>query len=235
MLNTECEISGGISKKMAKKSITIAFLGIDGTGKSTHAEKISCWLRENEIKCMIIPFHKWMFADILKKGLGKYVDKGRDKKSLRPYTPKRYSLSALVKPPVALFDNILMYYLSKWKYKDYDAIIFDRFICATVIKSKSLNYHVEWFRPIWQNIKTDIGLVLDTPIQESIQTIEDRADHILYTTEQLSCEREEYLEIARKCGYPVFDTSKPLEVVHEEIKDYLREALFAPPSKEVTQ
>ena len=40
-----------VNKRMLKKRITIAFLGIDGTGKSTHAEKISSWLKENEIRC----------------------------------------------------------------------------------------------------------------------------------------------------------------------------------------
>lgn len=209
-----------------KKKITIAFLGVDGTGKSTHAEKICSWFKEKEIKCIIIPFHKWMFADILKRRVGKYVDSGRKHDSLRPYTPEKYSLAALFKPPVALLDNIFMFYYSKWKFNDYDVIIFDRFVCATLIKSKALNYHVEWLRPIWNNIRTDIGLVLDAPLEKSLGTIDDRGDHILYNPEQLSCEREEYLEIARKNGYPIFNTSKPLEIVHEEIKDYLEENLF---------
>lgn len=220
---------------MAKKGVTISFLGIDGTGKSTHAEKICYWLQENGIKCIIIPFHKWMFAGVLKNIFGKYVDEGRNYKSLRPYSPNKYSLPALIKPPIALIDNILMYYFSKWKYNDYDVIIFDRFICATFIKSKSLNYHAGWLRPIWQNIKTDIGLVLDTPVKNSTRTIDDRGDHILYTNEQLLCEKEEYLKIARRYGYPVFNTAMPLEKIHEEIKNYLWETLFSPPSKEVTR
>ena len=70
---------------MAKKGVTISFLGIDGTGKSTHAEKICYWLQENGIKCIIIPFHKWMFAGIFKKLFGNYVDKGRLNTSLKPY------------------------------------------------------------------------------------------------------------------------------------------------------
>jgi len=70
-----------------KKRITIAFIGIDGTGKSTHAEKISSWLQEHEIKCIIIPFHKWMFVDKLKTLFGKYV--GRKQNSLSPYAPKK--------------------------------------------------------------------------------------------------------------------------------------------------
>ena len=222
-----------LNKQIVNKGITVAFLGIDGTGKSTHAEKLNSWFKAQEIKCLIIPFHKWMFADILKRRIGKYVDRGRNTNTLRPFTPKKYSLPALLKPPVALLDNILMFYFSRWKFKEYDVIIFDRFICATLIKSKALNYHVDWLRPIWQNIKVDIGLVLDAPIQKSLDAIDDRGNHILYTNEQLAIEREEYLELARKCGYEIFDTSKPLESVHDDIKKYLNRILLSPISKEV--
>jgi len=215
-----------------KNRITIAFIGIDGTGKSTHAEKISSWLQQNEIKCIIIPFHKWMFVDKLKTLFGKYVDSGRKQNSLSPYAPKKNSLAALLKPPIALLDNILMFYFSKWKFKDYDVIIFDRFVCATLIKFKALNYHVNWLRPVWQNIKVDIGLVLDAPIQKSLNTIDDRDYHILYTNEQLAIERGEYLEMAKKYGYEVFDTSKSVEEVHEKIKRYLGEILFSRSLKE---
>lgn len=211
-----------------KRRITIAFLGVDGTGKSTHAEKICSWLNEKEITCIVIPFHKWMFADILKRRVGKFVDSDRKHDSLKPYTPKKYSFSALIKPPVALLDNILMFYFSKWKYRDYDVIIFDRFVCATLIKSKALNYHVEWLRPIWKNIKTDIGLVLNAPLEKSLGTIDDRGNHIIYTAAQLEVERKEYLEIAEKSNYPVFETSNPFEIVNEEIKNYLMERIFIP-------
>ena len=220
------------SKRMGKKAITVAFLGIDGTGKSTHAGRIKAWLQENEIKCIVVPFHKWLFVDILKKKFGNYVDKGRDRTSLRPYTPKRHSMAAIVKPIAALIDNISMYYIIKWKYMNYDVIIFDRFICATQIKGKALNYHADWLRPVWQNIRTDIILVLDAPLQKSINAIMDRGDHILYTGEQLSLERKEYLDIAKRFNCPVFDSSKSADLVHDEIKRYLSDVLFLSYPKE---
>ena len=127
-----------------------------------------------------------------------------------------------------------MFYYSKWKYKEYDVIIFDRFVCATLIKSKALNYHVDWLRPIWQNIKADIGLVLNAPIQKSLDEINIRGNHILYTPEQLALERNEYREIARKFGYKIIDASKSFESVHRDIKEYVSELYFSPQLKEVT-
>jgi len=214
-------------RKKRRKPITIAFLGIDGSGKSTHSEKIASWLQANGVKCKVIPFHKWVFADKLKNKFGKYVDVGRDEDPLKPYTPPRYSLPALIKPVISLSDNILMYYLSKWNYRDYDVIIFDRFICATAIKGKALNYNNEWLRPIWANIKPDVGIVFDSPIEKSIETINNRGDHILYTPEQLSIEREEYLRMAKKHDYPVFNTVEPFELVHDRVKRYLEKILIS--------
>lgn len=212
-------------KQSRRKPITIAFLGIDGSGKSMHSEKIASWLQENGIKCKIIPFHQWLFADKLKKKIGKYVDKGREESSLEPYAPQKYSLPALIKPPMALIDNILMYYLSKWKYRNYDVLIFDRFICATFIKFKALNYPVGWAFPLMKLIKPKIGIVLDIPVEKSKEKIEDRKNHLLYTKEQLSVERKEYLDIAREQKYPVFNTLEPFEVIHAEIREYLKRTL----------
>ena len=214
-------------RKKRRKTITIAFLGIDGSGKSTHAEKIASWLNDEGLNCKVIPFHKWVFADRLKKRFGKHVDKGREEESLKPYVPPRYSLPALIKPLIALIDNVLMYYLSKWKYRDCDVIIFDRFICATFIKFKALNYHVEWIRPIWNGVKPEVGVVFDVPLERSIEMIKGRGDHILYTPEQLSIEREEYLRMAKKHDYPVFNTVEPFELVHDRVKRYLEKILIS--------
>ncbi len=218
-----------LNKRMLKKRVTIAFMGIDGTGKSTHAEKIRLWLNENGIRTIIIPFHKWLFAGFLKKIFGGYVDKGRVKNSLKPYSPKRNSTASLIKPVVSLIDNIGMYYLYKFLYRDYDVIIFDRFICATFIKGKALNYQVEWLRPLWGNIKTDFSLVFDAPMQKSLDAIKDRGNHIEFTAEQLLFEKKEYNDMAKEFNYPIFDTSKSTDNVQQEIKTYLNNVIFSPP------
>ena len=193
-----------------RKPVTIAFLGIDGSGKSTHSQKIAGWLQDKGLKCKVIPFRHWLFADKLKRKLEKYVDRGRKEGFLEPYVPRRNSLPALVKPLIALLDNILMYYLSKWKYKDYDVIIFDRFICATLIKLKALNYNVEWLRPVWESLRTNRGFVFEVPVNISIRRQIQRKDPYTYTKEQLAIEQKEYIKYARKHGFPILSTTKSL-------------------------
>ena len=170
-----------------------------------------------------------MFAGILKKIFGGYIDTGREKNSLKPYAPKRNSMASLIKPVIALIDNILMYYLCKFLYRKYDVIIFDRFICAGFIKGIALNYQVEWLRPLWQNIRTDFTLVFDASIQKSLNAIEDRGNHILYNTEQLLLEKKEYHKMARELNYPIFDTSKSADKVQQELKLYFNNVIFSCP------
>ncbi len=221
MVSEESEKYKVISGKKRKKGITIGLFGIDGTGKSTNAKKISSWIKENDVKCMIIPFHKWLFADMLKKKFGNYVDVRRENKSSKAYFPPKNSLPAFIKPLIALADNILMYYLCKRKYGDYDVLIFDRFICATFIKLKSLNYNVEWLRPIWGEIRPDIGIIFDIPVEISINRQNERGDPFIYNKEQLSIERDEYLKMAKKLDFPIFDTTVPFNVTFKAIKEYL--------------
>ena len=90
------------------KTLTISLLGIDGSGKSTLAKSISKELQRNGISVKVIPFHKWLFADRLRGFFWTKVDSGRSDLDI-PYHPAPGSIAALMKPIVALIDNILFY------------------------------------------------------------------------------------------------------------------------------
>jgi thymidylate kinase len=64
--------------------------------------------------------------------------------------------------------------------------------------------------------------VLDVPVEKSLRVIDDRVAHIHYTAEVLEAERKEYLEIARKNGYPIIDATAPFEEVKREIESRLQ-------------
>ena len=184
--------------------ITISFLGIDGSGKSTLIGLLGDELDRRGYDVTVVPFHKWLFADRLKGAFGKGVDIDREAVA-QPYAPQPYSLAAFVKPIIAFFDNYFMYINRLPSNRENGYFIFDRFICATQIKFKALNYRVEWFRPVWSSFRTDYGFVIDIPIDTSIRRQSERDDPYVYSADQLSIEKNEYLQIATKHGYDIIN------------------------------
>ena len=206
---------------MKWRGVTIAFLGIDGSGKSTHAKATKRWLAERGVRCYYIPFHKWLFADKLKAIAYQTSDRDISKKTLAPKIMKKGSAAAIGKPIIALLDNVLFYLKHASRAKKGEVVIFDRFVCATMIKLGSLDYNVEWMRPLWYNTRPEHCLIFDVPVEKSLSEIDERGDHIRYTNEQLNWERKQYLVFARKNGYPVFNTTRPYKEVRRNVRNYI--------------
>ena len=227
MISMSKKVSSDKNNKTQPHIVTIALLGIDGTGKSTHGKSISSWLKKNKVDSVIIPFHKWIFAHKLKKVTYDAMDRDFKKVLKTPKVMRKNSLAAIIKPVIQITDNILMYFLSINKAKPNKVVIFDRFICATFIKAKALNYNVEWLRPIWMNFRPDIALIFDVPVKVSISRQSERDDPYIYTEKQLSIERKEYLKFARKFNYPVFDSTESLTELNSKVKNYLKRELIS--------
>ena len=189
--------------------LKIAFLGIDGSGKSTISQEFSKYLVEKGYDVKIVPFHKWVFADKLRSVFGRYVDRDRKERNA-PYSPKKKSFSSFIKPPIAFIDNVLYYWLNSPK-KTKQVYIYDRFICATQIKFRALGYHVNWFKFLWWNMKPDFAIIFDVTIEESIKAQIDRNDPYLYTEEQLIREKTLYIAFAKKHNFPIVQRTNKKE------------------------
>lgn len=198
----------------------IALLGIDGAGKSTISIELKRIFEAKGFRVKIIPFHKWIFADILRNIFGNILDKDRKGKTT-PYSPKKNSLSSYIKPPIAFIDNIIYYLINSPTGKN-KIYIYDRFICATQIKFKALNYHVNWFRFLWWNIIPDFAFILDINVDESIKRQIRRKDKYIWHKEQLCIEQNEYVQYAKKHNYPIIanqsksDTIKTITEILEK-------------------
>ncbi|AGB04688.1 thymidylate kinase [Aciduliprofundum sp. MAR08-339] len=204
------------------RNFTISLLGIDGAGKSTLSKRLKEELEKKGYRVRIVPFHYWVFADKLKMKYWKVVDKDRET-VLKPYEPKPFSLSAILKPIIALMDNILFYISTQPDGKRWNVVIYDRFICATQIKLKALGYHVEWLRPIWENFKTDYCFIIDISEEESIKRQINREDPYTYRKQQLKIERYEYVKFAKKHNCIILEgknsVGKNIKVIMEVFKN----------------
>ena len=89
----------------------ITLLGIDGSGKSTLSKLLREYCENKGYKVTLVPFHKWVFADFFRDKLrfGNFIDRNRTQGRTTYYVATRSSLSAVIKPPVALLDNIIFY------------------------------------------------------------------------------------------------------------------------------
>ena len=179
------------------KNYKIVFLGIDGAGKTTISNEIKIWLEKKGKTIKIIPFHKWVFADRLKRKFSKVIEKNRPNIKV-PYEPKKKSLAAYIKPPIAFLDNLLFYWQTLHNEKTTDVIIFDRFICATQIKFLGLNYHANWFKFLWWNINPDLYIIFDISPEVSVKRQKERNDPYSYKIHQLKIERKLYKKLAKK-------------------------------------
>jgi len=204
----------------------IVLSGIDGTGKSTHARNIYRWLRRRGAGCRIIPFHRYLFLDKVGgfrsrvRGTAEMVRRmGR-----RPpgWVPARTSKFSLIRPYLALVDNILLYLTrvvpAIWRG---EYVICDRFIWDNYVKHKMLGYGTRYLFRLSTAIRPWAGIIFDLPSEVAVKRVGERDFHYQYTKEQYDVERREFRRIARRLGYPVISTDQPPEDTWREIERYL--------------
>jgi thymidylate kinase len=226
-LNDEFQRKAFRALRTGTRGGSVALLGIDGSGKSSHSLFIGRWLEARGYSCTVLPFHRYLFVERLAavtSAVGGAGSGGRERFGFRRGgNPLR--------PVASLLDNLVLQLLSSAGCRvEGRVVIYDRFIWSTYVKYKALGYPVRAISGLYLSPRPTFALVLDVPPEKSLQVIEERVTHIRYPREVLQAEREEYLEIARRRGYPVIDASAPFREVEEEIESRL-DALFPPVSR----
>jgi thymidylate kinase len=203
-----------------RKGGSVALLGIDGSGKSTHAEASGGWLRGRGYLVTTMPFHRYLFVERL-ASLSSSA-RGRSA-SGSAATRGRRSGRNPIRPLLSLADNlILQVWSSIGSRAEGRVVIYDRFIWSTYIKYEALGYPVRPLSFLYLLPKPLTAIILDVPVDKSLKVIDERgASHIHYPRAVLEAERARYLGIARRNGYPVIDATAPFEKVQGEIELHL--------------
>jgi thymidylate kinase len=191
------------SARSGRRGGSVALLGIDGSGKSTHATELESWFKGRGYLCTRVPFHQYLIVDRLarrRKGNDAALGTRRGGHPLRPL------LSAV--------DNLVMHMIRSFgRGVEGRVIVFDRFSWSTYVKYKALGYRVSGLRWIFFLPSPTCALVLDVPVRKSLEVIASRASHIRYAESILAKERNEYLAIAKSKGLAVIDaTGNPADV-----------------------
>ncbi len=216
-LNDEFQRRALHAVRTGRKGGSIALLGIDGSGKSSHSMFVARWLEARGYKCTVMPFHRYLFVERLATissavgSGGGDADRSRFRRGGNP-----------LRPVASLLDNLVLQLSSSLGCRvEGRVVIYDRFIWSTYIKYKALGYPVKPISGLYLSPRPTFAFVLNVPVEKSLQVIDERVAHIHYPREVLESERQEYLQIAKRYGYPVIDATASFGEVEEKIESHL--------------
>jgi dTMP kinase len=209
-LNDEYQRMAIHSLHIGRKGGSVALLGIDGSGKSTHAAVSSAWLQNRGYEVTLMPFHTYLFVE----KLSSISNSARGNQRRRRKNPFR--------PVLSLVDNLILQITSSIGSRaEGRVVIYDRFIWSTYIKYEALRYPVKPLSWLYLLPRPFFAIVLDVPVEKSLKVIDQRVAHIRYPATVLQQERQRYLDIARRNGYPVIDATSSFEEVQGKIEGHL--------------
>ncbi len=203
-----------------KVGAIIAFLGIDGSGKTTHALNLVKELNELGFKAVYISYTKYIFMDKLSSLFARKTKKGSS--YIFKIKPPRNKVKAALRVLLSGLDNLLLYcFVILPKANLGYIVICDRFSWSTWIKYMALKYPAKFFMKLFFIPKPHYFVVFDIPAELSWKKILERKYHIRYAISQLQYERRAYLTIARIRRAPIINTTESYEKCHSVLLNYV--------------
>lgn len=200
----------------------IAFMGVDGSGKTTLARLVERKLRKMGFGVIYYPGFKHLlvgsFLKILprnkaKKTQEKFLERSRKKK---PFFFKIW--------PYFVYVDCLILYMKFRFFTRNKIVIFDRYFYDFLISYENLGYSSKTIRYLFLHLpKPDVGFVLDAPA--NITYKRKKSDYSV-GIDYYSLQRERYLDLARRLEFKLLKTTKQLEKTTEEVFTELRKDLL---------
>jgi thymidylate kinase len=224
-LNDEFQRRTIDSVRRGRRGGSVALLGIDGSGKSSHSTVTSGWLERRGYRVELMPFHRYLFVERLSSILSAVRGgSGSNRSSDQSYSggPVSSKRRNPLRPVLSLADNLLLQISTSLGCRiEGTVVVYDRFIWSTYIKYEALGYPVRPLAFLYLLPRPYFAIVLDVPVDKSLKVIDERVAHIHYPRSVLQHEREVYLQIARRNGYPVIDATSSFDDVQAKIEGHL--------------
>jgi len=194
----------------------IAFMGNDGSGKTTIAKELIKIFRDLEFEVIYKHEYQYTILKLLFKLLGKRIESGRKKMIV----DKEKSWKYFLWPFLVWFDGYLSYIYFKL-FKRSSILILDRYLFDHYVSFKYLGYLTklsEWL--FIHSPKPDVPIILD--VEEEI-LLKRKAR---YKLRFYQIQRARYLKLSKDLKIKVINTNCPISDVLEEIKNELRRINF---------
>ncbi|NPB00864.1 MAG: dTMP kinase [Crenarchaeota archaeon] len=183
----------------------IVFEGPDCVGKSTIIRELSKILQEHGWKTFIT-------SEPSSSPIGKLIRDWLLKEKI--YPPHVYAL---------LFTSDRYYHyhniVKKMLEKGY-IVLQERYKLSTIVYQSEMGVDEEWLIEINKYVPDpDLVIVLDADIETLRRRLETKSQREIFENDiSMICRvRQKYLEIARRLGLPIVDTSRDLETVLQQV------------------
>ncbi|NQX46961.1 dTMP kinase [Paenibacillus tritici] len=189
----------------------IAFCGIDGSGKSTHAEFLSNWLLEKQIKAQK---HKPINSDNAFLSQLHTVCTKFSELNKKPMPREHRSILLAFE----LFQQSEI--VKKWIAEDITVVV-DRWIFSHYAYAYARNIETQTLKACLEAcIKPDLVFLLDVPVHLSLERIDERNEgrSMNETKDILTRAREKFLEMKDDHHFILLDTTRPQAEIEKRIQ-----------------
>jgi len=195
----------------------ICFAGLDGSGKTTQAQKTYEWLNKNSMESEFIRFHteptKVELAEVVKRTT-QYLMTHQMMLSMNEVETLKEAFYVQIK----IQDLILPTLKAKKN------VILDRYY-ETYSAYSNLTTRKDWIRKINEPfIKPDFYFYVDVLPEVSFERIKKSGrrinDH--ESIEKLTLARNYYMEHLDMYSFIIIDGNQPVEKIQQDIKEYLK-------------
>jgi thymidylate kinase len=188
----------------------IAFMGNDGSGKSTTLHLICKRLKESNIDFKIVPGFNHLLIQHLKNlagiiiGNSRMTDLQKTYSNGKQYNPTKKKTSFFTIWPLFVFIDCIMIFIKSYAQRN-KIFFFDRYFYDHAISFKELGYSSNLVEKLFLSFpKPDLGFIFD--VDSEVAHSRKKHDHSA-PLDQYVRQRNRYLRLAKEKGLPVINTT----------------------------